>query len=323
MYKETIRVATPMLKYMDGSLHRRLMGSPRGANTKILDVIPAEVGPRKTSFRGGAVYSIRPPGTHDFHSMGHFAAVMLAPSPRISAAFASDKLQTFDAPKGMLVINPANVESRVSWSFPRENIAIAICPHSLLELAEQEFVTGSTDLRPVSFGKLDFTALSLARMLRTELMSGDDANELYVDSVITLFSIHLLRNYSDNRKQPPQVKGGLSALHARRVREFLEENVASKISVAELAAVCSLSPGYFLQAFTRTFGEPPYKYLLNLRLDMAEQLLCETEIAISEVADLSGFSSQSHLTSTLRRYRNITPAQLRTNLGGPGGRAID
>ncbi|MFC6491286.1 helix-turn-helix domain-containing protein, partial [Nitratireductor sp. GCM10026969] len=61
----------------------------------------------------------------------------------------------------------------------------------------------------------------------------------------------------------------------------------------------------------KTFGQPPYKFLTNMRLDFAERLLVETDYTFSEVAFLSGFSSQSHLTSTLSRLRGMTPAKVR------------
>lgn len=300
-----------MLTRTGGGLHRRFTGISRSANAKILDVIPAGAGPRKTTFRGGVVHSIRPPGSQTFLSENHFAAVMLAPSPKISGAFAGDKLETFDAPLGMLVINPANVESRTIWSSTRENLVVGIRRESMLALAEQEFGAGTAELQTVPFGTVDPAALSLAQMLRDEVARSDQANELLIDSVITIFGIHLLRKYADSRGRPTRVRGGLSEYGARRVRDFIENNFARKLSVADLAAVCDLSPGHFLQAFTKTFGEPPHKYLLLRRLDAAEKLLCETGMTISEVAYMSGFSSQSHLTSTMRRYRHVTPAQLR------------
>ncbi|WEX09531.1 AraC family transcriptional regulator [Chelativorans sp. AA-79] len=51
---------------------------------------------------------------------------------------------------------------------------------------------------------------------------------------------------------------------------------------------------------------------MNLRLSFAEKLLVETEMTIAEVAYLSGFSSQSHLTSAMRRYKKVTPALIRS-----------
>src|SRR5690606_41789135 len=128
-----------MLTGTGGSAHRRFMGAGRSTNVEILNVIPASAGPRKATFGGGVVHSIRPPGSQNFLSENHFAAIMLAPSPKISAAFASGKLETFDAPLGMLVPNPAHLESRTTWASTRANLVAGIRRASRRAPAEQAF----------------------------------------------------------------------------------------------------------------------------------------------------------------------------------------
>nr|WP_246252114.1 AraC family transcriptional regulator [Mesorhizobium camelthorni] len=241
----------------------------------------------------------------------HFAAVMLAPAPGNRAALGSDRMLEYDAPVGALVIHPANVEGRAVWSSTRESVIIAIRPESMAELAASELDAGHVAIQPPAFGTVDPQALYLAQLLKAELTQRETPNELYVDSLVTMFGVHILRNYTGVQQLPPAPKGGLSNRSARRVQEFLEVNFSSKISVADLAAVSGLSPRHFIQAFTRTFGEPPHKHLLRLRLSFAERLLVKGEMPIAEVAHLSGFSSQSHLTTAMMKYRRITPMQVR------------
>jgi AraC family transcriptional regulator len=60
-------------------------------------------------------------------------------------------------------------------------------------------------------------------------------------------------------------------------------------------------------------GGPRTSTWSNLRLATAERLLIESDLPITRIADLSGFSSQSHLTSAMRRHRNVTPMQIRAS----------
>jgi AraC family transcriptional regulator len=273
--------------------------------------IPENLGPRLTTFRGGVVHTIRPPGDHTFRVKEHFISVLLTPAPGMCVARETDRVQEFDAPAGMLAINPANTEHYVAWSSTRENTCIALTPESLLELAAHEFDAGHAELQPPPFGTVDPWGLHIAKLLKAELAQRDAPNELYVDSLITLIGVHILRNYTEMRKPAPVMRGGLSTRSARTVKEFLDENFSRKLSVAELAAVSGLSPHYFMQAFTRTFGEPPHQYLVKRRLAFAEKLLVEGKMTIADVAHLSGFSSQSHLTSAMSKYRQMTPMQMR------------
>lgn len=261
--------------------------------------------------RASVVHSTRPPGEQIFRAVEHCAAVMLAPSPQMEGAFASDRMHRFDAPAGSLVISPAEIESRSVWQSLRENITIALPHKTMRELAEHELDRSDLRLHPIPFGTVDQKALSFAQMLKAELSKGEGANELYVDALITLFGIHLLRTYAGTSKPSRPAKGSLPQHKAKKVREYLQTNFREKVSTAELAAVCDLSPGHFIQAFTKTFAVSPHQYLINLRLAAAERLLGESDLSIAAVAYASGFSSQSHLTTTMRKYRNLTPAQLR------------
>lgn len=283
----------------------------RRRNQHIFKGIPESAGPRLITFRGGAAHSVRPPGSHTFKAAEHFVAVMLAPARGIRASLGGDKVHEYDADVGMIVINPADVESHVTWSSTRENIVVALTPESLRELAAHEFDAGCAELRPPPFGTVDPDALHLAQLLKAELTQREAPNELYVDSLVTMFGVHILRNYTEVKKPLPDPKGGLSHRSARRVQEFLDVNFSSKISVAELAAVAGHSPRHFIQAFTMSFGEPPHRHLLRLRLAFAERLLVQGDLPIAEVAHLSGFSSQSHLTTTMMKYLKMTPMQLR------------
>lgn len=115
-----------------------------------------------------------------------------------------------------------------------------------------------------------------------------------------------------NSRQPTlNAKGGLSVRSARKVQEFLNENFSRKLALAEMAAVCGLSPYHFVRAFSRTFGMPPHQYVLELRLDLAEKLLADSRMTIADIAHSSGFSSQSHFTTVMKKYRQVTPLQLR------------
>lgn len=276
-----------------------------------LDFIPVCSGPRLATFRGGAVHLDRPAGSMAFVAESHYATVFLSPLLGALSAVGSSKLRVFDAPVGMLGIVPAGVDGSTIWPMARESVSIAITPASLLELAEHELDAGGVDLQALNSVVVDPTAHRIAELLKAELRDKPAANELYVDSLITLFGVHLLRNYSGIDRPQSPIRGGLSPHNARRVRDYLVEHLSDKLSIAELAALCGLSPSHFIKAFAQTFGQRPYQYLTNLRLDHAVRLLEEQGMTIAEIAHLSGFSSQSHLTSTLRKHRGLTPAQLR------------
>ncbi len=277
----------------------------------VFDIIPESAGPRKATMRGSVISSVREPGSQTFLAKEHAMGIVLAPMRGLRASLGSDKITQYDAPVGCLIINPADVDSTLAWSETRRNLVVAIPPQILSELALQEFDLANVELEPPAFGTVDPIALGIAQRISVELTGKATPNELYLDSLVTLFSTHLLRTYANNMRQLPSPRGGLSAKSARRVEEYLHEHFTEKVHVAELAAVAGISPNHFIVRFAKTFGMPPHRYLINLRLDLAEKLLAEGEIAIAEIAYMAGFSDQSHLATTMKRYRGRTPTELR------------
>lgn len=283
------------------------------AGAHIFHEIPESKGLRVITDQGAAAHVVRPPGSHTLKAREHLATVMLASSPGIRVSFGDDHVvHEYDGDAGMISVTPANTVRNVTWSSTCEKVIVTVPPQRFLELAAHEFGAGHTVLQPPPLGAIDLQALHLAEMLKAELVR-EVPNKIYIESLIAIFGVHIVRNYTGLDKLPSGRKrgGGLSNRSAVRVRELLESRFSSKITVAELAAVSGLSPRHFIQAFTKTFGEPPHKYVLRLRLNFAEKLLVENVLSIAEIAHLSGFSDQSHLTATMSKHRNRTPRQVR------------
>jgi AraC family transcriptional regulator len=247
-----------------------------------------------------------------FRSPADFGDVLLSPLPGMLAKMGSDRVVEVDAPVGMLLINPANVDSGSTWHSTRESLAVGLKPGELQRLAAAEFDRTDLKLSPPGFGHIDLKALQIATLLKQEILGTGEGSELFLDSLITVFAVHLLRNYSNAGAAVASVSSGrLSSLAANRVVEFLNEHYTQKLSVKQIAELTGLSPGRFIKAFTKTFGRPPHQYLINLRLEAAERLLVVTDLPVAQVAVMSGFSSQSHLTKTMSHHKLVTPGQIR------------
>ena len=103
----------------------------------------------------------------------------------------------------------------------------------------------------------------------------------------------------------------LAPATVKRVIEKIENSLADKIRIEELAEMVGLSRSHFSRAFQATIGQSPQEFLIQRRLCEARNLLADTEQAISDIALTSGFSSQSHMTKAFKKHLGITPKQYR------------
>lgn len=96
-----------------------------------------------------------------------------------------------------------------------------------------------------------------------------------------------------------------------RARDFMEANLYQPLTIAQIAREAWVSPYHFLRQFTQVFGETPHQYLTRRRLERAQSLLLQTDIPVTEVCALVGFTSLGSFSGLFRRRMGLSPHQFR------------
>nr|WP_255607898.1 AraC family transcriptional regulator [Ancylobacter sp. Lp-2] len=278
----------------------------------MLESIPNEWGPKADADAGSATLTRTGPNDILMTAPANMALVMLSPQPNREVALDSDRRTITLAPVGSIEIVPAGSELFARWVVDKENLLVALDQQRLSRLAGEEFQNDSFELQPPRIGGVDRKALRLSHLLREEFQRGEHASPLCFDALITLFATHMLRTYSSLRDRPAERhSGGLAPKTLRMVNDFIQENLAQPLSIGRLAEIAGLSPSHFLRAFRRTLGQAPHQYLLGQRLALVQHLVTTTDLPLADIAAAAGFSSNSHMTATLKRLRGVTPTELR------------
>ena len=116
----------------------------------------------------------------------------------------------------------------------------------------------------------------------------------------------------------------LPACRLRRVIEYVQENLQRDLRLAELSALVHMSPYHFARLFKQSTGVPPHRFLVRRRIDAARALLAAQTAPIAEIAQLVGFRTPSHFTTTFRRVTGRTPSAYRGEAGAAsvGGTSV-
>jgi len=134
---------------------------------------------------------------------------------------------------------------------------------------------------------------------------------LYVDSVARALIVHLLRRYASVRSHDRAAPGSLSPGQERMIAEYVEAHLAEPIDLKGMGAVLGLAPCLFARQFRKSFGKPPYAYVMARRIERARRLLAQSTMPIKAVAAECGFSDQAHLTRVFSTAHGQTPAAFR------------
>ena len=95
------------------------------------------------------------------------------------------------------------------------------------------------------------------------------------------------------------------------IRRYLDSHYSEPITLDTLSQLTHLNKHHPSHEFSKYYGISPISYLNRRRLEMCMELLENTDYGIAEIAGQTGFSSQSYLSQSFRRFCGITAAQYR------------
>lgn len=133
----------------------------------------------------------------------------------------------------------------------------------------------------------------------------DLRRDLIVAQEITdLMTMLISARMESAQKESPTITDKLE-----RSISFMNENIAKRISILDIANSVYLSQYHFSRLFKANAGITPYEYLSNLRINKAKELLMNTDNTLDKIASLTGFSDSKTLIYNFKKITGLRPAQ--------------
>ena len=155
---------------------------------------------------------------------------------------------------------------------------------------------------------------ALMRLIADEVRQGSAHGSLYATSLSLGLAAYLFSEKADQGATRKRERGRLSASQKSRVLDLVQQRLAEDIALDDLAAAAGVGRFHFLRLFKNSLGVTPHRFVTDQRLTAARKLLAETDQRLADVAASAGFSSQSHLCTTMRRRLGVTPKQWRRSM---------
>ncbi|MDN8618065.1 helix-turn-helix domain-containing protein [Variovorax ginsengisoli] len=160
------------------------------------------------------------------------------------------------------------------------------------------------------YSTLDPFVREVGNALQEELRSGLQPNAAYLEPLVRVLAVHLVRHYGGVASSG--VLGtGLPQHKLRRVQAFIDEHITEPLHVAQLATEVHMSSFHFARMFKQATGQPPHLYVVMQRVERAKSLLSASDLALIDVAAQVGFRTQGHFCGVFLRYTGFTPRTFR------------
>ena len=157
-----------------------------------------------------------------------------------------------------------------------------------------------------------FESVEVSSCLRNILREMEQKNTGYEDicqAYMEILIIRLMRNTALAIQAESQVTTGNRQCAA--VRRYIDLHFKDSLTLEQLSEEAHINKYYLSHAFKREYGISPINYLISRRINESKYLLTETDLSMSQIAQLLGFSSLSYFSQSFRKTQGVSPMEFR------------
>jgi AraC-like DNA-binding protein len=99
----------------------------------------------------------------------------------------------------------------------------------------------------------------------------------------------------------------------RSAVDHIHQHYAEPLRLGKVARIAGFAPSHFSKLFIKREHMPFERYVRGLRLERAKQLLFDTDLPSTRIAELSGFGSLQYFSTVFRGQFGVTPLEYRRN----------
>lgn len=159
-----------------------------------------------------------------------------------------------------------------------------------------------------------FSSVEISSCLRNILREMELKNTGYEDicqAYMEILIIRLMRNTALSVQTEPQ--GISSNRQCAAVKRYIDMHFKEPLTLAHLSEEAHMNKYYLSHAFKQEYGISPINYLIYRRINESKYLLTETDLSMSQIAQLLGFSSLSYFSQSFRKTQGVSPMEFRQN----------
>jgi len=136
-------------------------------------------------------------------------------------------------------------------------------------------------------------------------------SSIHREEIIQHLFEHILKeNYLFSAQSP----GNTCHENIHRVIAYMKEHLSEHISLDTMAQVAGLSRSGLIWKFNHQFKTTPQQYFIQLRMQLAKQLLLESDLSISSIAETCGYDDIYYFSNAFRKNVGISPSAFRKAL---------
>ena len=160
----------------------------------------------------------------------------------------------------------------------------------------------------VYFDEKEFEKIErLFQILLEESSITDSYNSDIIKNTITTLCLLLFRKLNIDQKEMPRN-------HDHRINDmiiFMQNNFQDSLTIGKIAETFYMNSEYFSRYFKKRMRIGPREYLVEIRMDYAKKLVCQSDWKILDICMACGYNSITTFLRDFKKKYHCTPKQMR------------
>lgn len=208
----------------------------------------------------------------------------------------------------LVIVNPNIIHTELSYeAHPLEYIVLGIegLEISIPETNESRYCVYT--LPPEN------KVLTCMQNILLEMQEREPEHPMVCQAYMDILVVQLMRNTGTSMTQ---VSGSSPTnRQCATIRRYIDNHYKEQLTLDLLAAEANVNKYYLAHAYKQTYGISPINYMISRRIQEGKRLLVETDLSLSQISGILGFSSASYFSQSFRKAEGISPAEYRkTNM---------
>jgi AraC family transcriptional regulator, arabinose operon regulatory protein len=206
-----------------------------------------------------------------------------------------------DVQAGSLVIYPPGYEYR--YTKRGHNELIYYWTHFTGSGAQALLGSCALSTQTIFFAGVCSEIADYFRQLFHNFIYRDGCFEAAATAQLSNICVLLRRRINGNTSLP----GSNMTPKIRKSLEYMHRHYSDPIAISSLADIEHLSVSRYCAVFKACTGVSPQSYLINLRLEMAAELMLETDLSLKQIAKSVGYDDQLYFSRLFKLRKGVSP----------------
>ena len=204
----------------------------------------------------------------------------------------------------LVIVNPNIIHTELSYAaHPLEYIVLGI---EGLEIS----IPGTNENRYCIYTfPTANKVLNCMQNILHEMQNRESAHQVACQAYMDILVVQLMRHTGTSMTQVAD--NSPANRQCAAIRRYIDSHYKEPLTLDLLAAEANVNKYYLAHAYKQTYGISPINYLIARRIQEGKRLLAETDLSLSQISGILGFSSASYFSQSFRKAEGISPVEYR------------